>query len=396
MRFSSHRRTILLSRARRCRLFAVACIAMALSASAANRSAKTADAKTPAATSQPDVLIFTNGDKLTGTLERVTAGTVFFETDGAGKLQVPWGKIQELRTDQPFAILTIAAKARHNHRNRMVPVGSFRMTHQQVTIHTSTGDQTIPVAQITFIVDAATYNKAVEKIPGPLQGWTGSITGGASTVTSTQNVTTYNSAITLTRSTPAVAWLPAGSRTQLVFTSTYGHISQPNTPTIKTNIFHADAEQDKYFSARFYMLAQSVFDHNSALGLDLQQTYGGGFGYSAIKNPKQSLDVTVAIDSTQQQFQTAGSSQNLIGSTFANNYKYNLPRGLVLTEISSILPEWNNMDDYSANTDVGLALPVLKKLAFSVEVIDSYLNDPPTGFQANSLQINTGLTYTLP
>jgi hypothetical protein len=60
------------------------------------------------------------------------------------------------------------------------------------------------------------------------------------------------------------------------------------------------------------------------------------------------------------------------------------------------MPQWNVMDAYSANANIGLAMPVFKKLAFSIQIIDSYLNNPPTGFKGNSLQFNTGLTYTLP
>ncbi len=41
-------------------------------------------------------------------------------------------------------------------------------------------------------------------------------------------------------------------------------------------------------------------------------------------------------------------------------------------------------------------MPVYKKLGFSIEVIDSYLNDPAPGFNSNSLQVNTGLTDMLP
>ncbi len=368
--------------------------ALGLSAQAINNA--TIPSQTPSPKPSSDVLVFANGDQMTGHLQRVSGETVYFETDGTGTLKIAWSKIKELRSEQPFAILSTTTKVRRRHANAMIPVGSFRMTNGQVTVHTAKGDQTLPVAKITYIVDEPTFHRDVEHTPGLLHGWAGSVTGGASLVNSTQNETTYNAAIALTHSIPTEAWLPADNRTELDFTSTYGKITQPNTPTVKTNIFHALAEQDQYISARFYILAHSIFDHNYAQGLDLQQTYGGGFGYSAIKRPKQTLDVTATLDYTKQQFQTSSSNQNLFGSTFANSYMRKLPRSIVLTEISSITPEWNNMNAYSANSSVGLEMPVFKKLSFSVQVIDSYLNNPPPGFKANSLQINTGITYTLP
>ena len=345
---------------------------------------------------KPDVLVFANGDQLTGQLERVTAGTVVFKATDAGELQVRWAKIKTLCTDQPFAILMLKEKVRHGHRNAQVPEGSFCMANQQITIHATGGDQTIPVAGIAHVIDAATYKTAVQHTPNLLHGWTGTLTGGASIVQSTQNETTYNSAIALARAIPTVAWIPANYRTLLGFTSSYGKITQTGTPTVKTGIYHANAEQDKYFSARFYALGQAIFDHNYAQGLDLQQMYGGGFGYTAIKNARQELDVNSTVNYTKQEFAISSSNLNLVGSTFANTYQLKLPHSILFTEAASITPEWNNMNAYSANGSAGIALPVLKKLAFSVQMIDSYLNNPPPGFKANSLQLNTGLTYTLP
>lgn len=344
----------------------------------------------------PDVLIFSNGDQLTGKLLQVKIGTVIFSSDGAGTLKIPWSKIKELRSDQSFAVLVTSARVRRHHVNQAIPVGTLNMVNQKVTVHSAKGDQTLPVTNIAYIVDASTFTNDVEHTPGLLHGWAGSATGGASLVKSTQNVTTYNSAITLTHSVPMVEWLPSDNRTQVAFTSTYGKISQANTPTITTNILHGLLEQDKYFSARFYLLTHAIYDHNNTQGLDLQQTYGGGFGYSVIKKPKQTLDVTATVDYTKQQFQVASSNQNLIGSTFANSYMCKLPRKAVLTEISSITPEWNNMNAFSANASVGVALPIFKKFSFTMQFIDSYLNNPPPTFEANSEQFNTGITYTLP
>lgn len=345
---------------------------------------------------QPDVLIFSNGDRLTGQMERAAGGKVFFKTEGAGELQVPWGKIKELSASGPFAVISTTAEVRYGRPNPQVPQGSIHMTDQQLSVHSASGEQVIAIKNVAFVVDGATYKNVVEHTPGLLHGWNGSVTGGASTVTSTQNETTYNSGIALERAIPSAAWMPTSYRTLLGFTSSYGKITQPSTPTIKTNIFHGSAEQDKYFSPRFYMLGQSVFDHNSAQGLDLQQVYGGGFGYTVTKVAKQELDLNATVDYTKQQFQAASSNQELVGSTFGNTYFYKFPHGIEITEASSIMPEWNVTSAYSANANIGLAMPVLKKLAFSVQIIDSYLNNPPAGFKANSLQFNTGLTYTLP
>ncbi|HEX4020446.1 MAG TPA: DUF481 domain-containing protein [Acidobacteriaceae bacterium] len=370
-------------------------LSLALAAICAGSALPASAADTPSKPG-PDVLTFSNGDRITGQFEKVDGGKIFFKTDAAGELQVPWDKIKGLQVKEPFAVIVKTDKIHRGHRNLQIPVGSVDATDKEVTVHTESGEQSIPVSSIVVLVDEKSYRNDVEHTPGILHGWTGAITGGASTVTSTQDSVSYNTGVAVARPIPSATWMNPSYRTLLGFTSSYGEITEPNFPTVKTNIFHAAGEQDKYFSPRLYILGQAIFDHNYSQGLDLQQVYGGGLGYTVIKQTKQELDVTGTMNYTKQEFQISSSNLNLVGSTIGDSYFYHFPRSIVLTEVASYTPEWNQVDAYSANAAVGLALPVLKKLAFSVQVIDSYLNNPPSGFQANSLQFNTGLTYTLP
>ena len=61
-----------------------------------------------AAKPQPDTIVFTNGDQLTGTFERAVGDTVFFKSDMAGEITVPLSKIKELRSGatSPFCART--------------------------------------------------------------------------------------------------------------------------------------------------------------------------------------------------------------------------------------------------------------------------------------------------
>lgn len=356
---------------------------------------------------QPDLLVFTNGDKLTGKLDHEAGGTVFFASDNAGTVQVPWSKLKELHTETPFAVIETGAPVGRKKANLDIPVGTISIDGDTLTVNTLHGTQQIPVKNIAYIIDQATFEKIVFKKQGLTQGITGTIGAGASTVSSTQNSVSINTAVVLSRVVPPVTWMPARDRTLLNFSSNYGKVTQPNTPTVKTSILHGGIEEDEYFSPRFYLLEQAAFDHNFSQGLDLQQLYGAGAGFTAIKDAKQELDLTGVVDYTKQSFAASGSlldvppdyvaaySNNLIGSSFGDNYVRKFPRKIVLTEIALFNPAWNSPSDYSSNVSVGAAFPVFKNFGFSVGVIDSYLNDPPAGFKGNSVQFNTGLTYAI-
>jgi hypothetical protein len=342
----------------------------------------------------PDTLILDNGDRLTGQLDRADRTTVFFKTDGLGDVKAPWNKVRELHTKRIFSVITVQNNKTKDLSRSAAAAGPIDVTDNILVIHTKTGEQRFSVRDIAFLVDKATYDSNISKL-GFFNGWSGSITAGASIVQATQTVNTYNTGISLVRSVPKAPWLDTSDRTILDFNSTYGSISQPNTPTIETNIYHGDAEQDKYLSQNLYLLAHAIIDHNSTQGLSLQQVYGGGLGYTVFKYPKQQLNITFTIDYTKQEFLIASSNKDLVGNTFGETYFYKFTHRMIWNESFYIMPEWNDMNAYSANLTTGLVVPLFNKLAFSIQFIDSYLNDPMPGFDRNSLQINAGITYSL-
>jgi hypothetical protein len=172
-------------------------------------------------------------------------------------------------------------------------------------------------------------------------------------------------------------------------------VTQPGTPEVKTSIYHAAAERDEYFTTQVYALGSASFDHNFSQGLDLQQVYGGGIGWSAVHRANETLDFKGTADYEKQQLQTSSQNQNLITSVFAEFYMLKFTHGIVLNQQLSVSPAWNNTRAYSAYGSVGLVFPVYKRFGFTTNVIDSFLNDPPVGFKKNSVQFNAGVAYTL-
>ena len=137
------------------------------------------------------------------------------------------------------------------------------------------------------------------------------------------------------------------------------------------------------------------FDHNYSQGLNLQQIYGGGVGWTAVLTPKQEFDLTANIHYERQAFISPTQNQNLIGATVGEAYLYHLPHSILFTESGSFLPAFNNSNAYSANFAAGLALPAYHRFTFSFSATDSYLHQPSAGYKNNSFQFVTGVTYTL-
>lgn len=362
-----------------------------------------------AKSAKPDVIVFTNGDQLTGKFLRSVGGNAIFHSDIAGDVTVSWDKVKEIHSSSKFVVLEKGFHHGHNALPAHLPEGSLALENKQIELTPNDGIHTepIPLTNVAYVIDQPTFDKALRHEPGFFDEWTGNATAGATVVQATQNTYNFTGGVSLVRLVPPVAWLDPRNRTTVDFTATYGKITQPDTPSVKTAIYHADAERDGYFSTQFYMLGQVAFDHNYSQSLDLQQIYGGGLGWTIMKQPKQTLDLKGTLQYEKQSFlnEEAGVSnttpspdQNLVGSTFAVNYTGKLPKGMVYTQQLEYIPAWNITKDYSVGETDKLIMPLYKRLNLSLGTIDTYLNDPavavPT-IKRNSFQFNLGATFTL-
>jgi hypothetical protein len=343
-----------------------------------------------------DILVLTDGEKLIGHFKESIGDSVVFESDLAGKVKVDWSKVKELHTTENFAVLKKGIKLGRHPDESAIPQGKLSVSDNTVAV-AAPGPQTVnvPVNQIQDVVDQAAFNRAVLQKQRFYEDWTGTTTFGVSLVKATQSSQTYTSSIALERTVPAGEWINPRYRTILNFTSSYGELTQPGSPTLKTSIFHGQGEQDEYFSPRAYGFESANFDHDYSQGLNLQQTYGGGVGLTLLKTDEGALDVRAEVTYVKQQFFAASQDQNLLGSVFSEAYNRKWKSGITFHELVQISPAWTNTHASSANGALSLSIPVFKRLGFTVGSSDTFLEDPSPGFRKNSFQFTTGMTYAL-
>jgi hypothetical protein len=359
-------------------------------------------AQSAAAKPEPDVIVFTNGDQLTGTLERASGDSFVFKSDVVGEVTVSADKIKELHANGKFVALQKNEKiTRTSKQPGAITYGDNAIS---VADTKSGAPEVIPVKDLANLIDDATFTAEVIGNPGIWYGWHGAVSGGITAIESTQTGQSYNAAVNLVRLVPSADFLPPRTRTSVNVLETYGKITQPAIPqtipptlasVTKTNIFHADAEHDKYLTPKLYGLVGTSFDHNFSQGLNLQQIYGVGLGLTLIKTPVHEFDVNADVHYERQNFQPPTPSTNLIGSSFTEQYRRNLPAKIIFTESGTFIPAWNNFDVYSAIFAAGLQLPTYKRLSLNLNLQDNYLSNPAVGFHNNSLQFVTGILYTL-
>jgi hypothetical protein len=429
---------------------------------------KPAKAATKKAEEPQEVLIFKNGDQITGKLLNSTGTKIKFDSEVAGEITVPLEKIKELKSDRPFAIVPkepknfkkrepviegmiqlkakgiiivpvtpeeakeLAAAAAKpeteaSQAKTTVPSAAQTPTTQTApppsevaksatapppTVATSAtptvtktappvtleGGQLIPSDRIGYIVDDKTYEEEIHRKISWRTGWTGNVTTGTTVIRATQDSYQFLTSVELQRNIPTVTWLDPRLRTTFNYTQSAGRTSQPGTITTVTNLFNVSAERDEYFSRRGYYLQQISFDHDTTQGLDLQQIYGAGVGVTFFKNDNSEFDITADLHYESQAFNSTADvtafNRHLVGSIVSEAYTRKFGK-MTFDEKTLADFAWNNENAFSASGNAGIRLPLYKKLAFSLAVIDNFQNDPQVGYQKNSFQFSTGFAFSL-
>lgn len=355
-------------------------------------------AQTPAKP-DPDVLEFGDGERLVGHLVSATGSSLTFHSDAAGDVKVDWAKVKSLKTSGKFAVAEKGVVLDKHADPSQTPQGTVSSSDQKLVVDPGTGapPAVIPVADATNVIPQASFLNAF-KTPRLYQDWHGSASFGVDLIEATQKTRNVTAGVSLQRVVSDESWI--GPRYKTLFNLNFadGQLSQPNTPTITTDLVHADLEHDIFLSKRLFADVSADFLHSLSQGMKLQQTYGGGVGYVLLKSEKQELDLKASVVFVRQQFEENGSSplltsKSLVAAALGETYTRTLKGGIAFHEGLSLVPAFNDTSAFTGNAYANFAIPVKKRISITIGGIDSYINEPPLGFKKNSFEFVTQLTY---
>jgi hypothetical protein len=187
----------------------------------------------------------------------------------------------------------------------------------------------------------------------------------------------------LVRAIPTIAGLPAGSKTILNLSGTYGLGKAPlivsggnvfqTASVTKTDILHGDLEYDKFLTPMVFGLVNGSADHNFGTGLQLQQSSGAGIGWGILRSPQNDLAVRAILQYSQQQFYNGITSglgtptTNLVSASIGETWSRTFPHNVKFNEYVALTPTFNVVRAYSGVAVTSFVFPVYKKLNFGVD-----------------------------
>src|SRR5271168_1415805 len=112
------------------------------------------------AKADPDVLLFTDGERLTGHFVKSTGSSLTFKSDSLGEITVDWSKVKELQSSAKVAVIPKGVRLRKRAEAANIPQGTLSVEDQQVHL-TGEAPRSMPVADTGSIIDQAGFQNAL-------------------------------------------------------------------------------------------------------------------------------------------------------------------------------------------------------------------------------------------
>jgi putative salt-induced outer membrane protein YdiY len=331
-----------------------------------------------------EVVQFKNGDRLTGTLEKMSDGKLVLKSDTVGEVTIPLSKVESFESEKPVVVVVdggqkVVANVGY------VPTGSWVVTRD------GRSDMLADKRVMAILPPDPRTLARDEGLSAIVHNWNGTANFGYSLVRGDRNAGTFSVALDGTRQQflhveSLNRWRTHYSLAMLLASSS---TSDASGVSQGANSFTSSIRQDYLFTPSNFVFGVAQADHIDAQSLDLRQTYGIGMGRDLLRGPKLGLSLLAGSTYVTDQLQTGENDSNaeaLIGGKFHMSF---LQRNKFVN-VFNVYPNLTMPGEYRFDTTSTLSTAITSKVSLNVNVLDRFLSTPLPGHARNDLVLTTG------
>ncbi len=344
-----------------------------------------------------DQVTLSNGDRITGAIQKSDDKTLTIKSDLAGDVNIKWEAITNITSTQP---LHLTLKDGHT------IVGTVTTQDSKFVVATN-GANAVDAPKDTVVAvrnddEQKTYDR--QEHPHFADLWSGQLDTGLS-------LTRGNSAsLTYTLSGKAIRQSKRDKIT-LYMTQIYGTNDNTIPHQIVSNEIRSGARADININERLFGFVLTDFDTNALQHLDLQNDVGGGLGFHVYKSKNTTFDLSGGITYNQEYFSAytlpnptppppttafAAISQKSAQALAGEELDTKIAGGrTTFSENFTFYPEVSGSTGYRYTFNANSATKINNWLGWQITFTDNYLSTPPFGIKSNDLLLSTGLRLTL-
>lgn len=316
-----------------------------------------------------DTIVLENGDRLSGTLLRMEAASLWIETSYAGKIKLPRAQIAQIETDVPVRVQL----ADGTELDGQLQAGDAR----QVRIRIGSLAEAVPLGldRIEAINPPPNPDKTV--IKGRVSA------GGSVTRGNTESQTLHLSGEMVARNPGQRVTLDADL-----------NVASQNGVDTASN-WRLGMKYDHFLKQRTYLYVNSRFDHDEKTDLDLRSTLGVGLGRQILDRANLKLSTEGALSLVNEDYGN-NRDERFPGARFALKYEQAFLDGrYTVFHDSSVLLSLESIQDYLYQSRSGIRLPVTEKLSLGTQLNLDYDAVPAAGKETTDMALIFKLDYAL-
>jgi putative salt-induced outer membrane protein YdiY len=315
-----------------------------------------------------DVVVMTNGDRITGEIKSLEYNQLKLSTDHMGTIYIEWDKIASLQSDQ-YLLLERTDGTRYYGQLAASDDKSKLYVKREVDKPAQPVDKQL-IVRAQPIIGGGVFDR--------LDGY---ISAG------------LDAAKANNRSSIDLAG-GLSSRTRVREWSLDGSVNLTDDSTGATSErYQLQGEYRQFIKARDFYLGFAGLERNSELDLNLRTTVGGGYGRYFVQNNHSEWVGGLGVAYSHENYlggETVDSVEGVISTGF-KIFRYDFPE----TDIGgalTLLPSLTQSGRYRAEADLRAKYEFVDDLYFELKVYGSYDSKPPL---ADSEQTDYGLTTSL-
>jgi hypothetical protein len=316
-----------------------------------------------------DVIVFNNGDRVTGEIKAFERGQLRFSTTAMGTVMIKWDNIDQVISDKTIQLEMDSGQ-------RMLGSLGTATEAEHLQLKTATGERGVPMENVVHMVPI----KKDESLWRRLEG---SITFGLD----------YSKGSRVGQSNMGATASLKEEKYQI--SADWNYNLTRGSQQQDTARWYLGAAYQHTLRNRWFWLANSNLDKNEELGLDLRWLAGGGAGRYIWQSNFSELRLFGGAAGTQESRANVESVTSLEGQ-FGGRYSVFIfnPNKMDLNVNLDLYPGITESGRWRGNFRTELRWEMIKDLFWNLTYYYTFDNQPPPGAARDDTGVNTGLGYS--
>ena len=296
-----------------------------------------------------DEISLKNGDRITGEVVGMQDNKLIFKTAYAGEITIVWEDVQRVKTDRPIKVVL---KDETSLEGIGESVESAKMKLDSDKIE----------EPVSFnLSDVKTINPAPKK---PVH-----LTARANVGLSNQRGNTDTDNYYLDGE-----FVARTEKNRYTVTGRYNEERSDGVQTAKSALGYG--KYDHYLSEKWFLFANTLFEHDEFKDLNLRSTIGASPGYQFFETPLLNLSVSAGLAWVDENFDLAEDNSYPAGQWFVNYDQYLFKKFMQLFHKQNGYVSLEDSNDWFLKTQTGVRFPLYKGLTATVQYNYDYDNQP--------------------